>query len=41
MTMGSIENLAGVFFDAANGFIGTAVNAIESVWNIGTGSLEG
>ena len=39
--MGSIQDLAGVFFEAANGFLGTAINAIESVWNIGTGSLEG
>ena len=39
--MGSIENLAGVFFDAANGFVGTFVDAVEGVWNIGTGSLEG
>lgn len=39
--MGSIENLADVFFAAANGFLGTAINAIESVWSIGTGSLEG
>ena len=39
--MGSIENLAGVFFDAGQGFIDTFLNAGQDLFDIVSGSLKG
>lgn len=38
--MGSIQDLANVFFTAGQGFINTFLGAIEGVWGIATGSLR-
>ncbi|ANI90921.1 Hypothetical protein BJL86_0110 [Dietzia timorensis] len=39
--MGSIENLAGVFFTAGQGFIDTFLNAGQGLFDIVSGSLQG
>ncbi|ANI90920.1 Hypothetical protein BJL86_0109 [Dietzia timorensis] len=39
--MGSIENLAGVFFDAGQGLINTFLNAGQGLFDIVSGSLQG
>lgn len=37
--MGSINDIFGVFSDSAQAFIDAGLNAIESFWKLGTGSL--
>lgn len=40
-TMGSIENLAGVFFDAANGIINSVLGGATGSLEVVQGSLGG